>query len=147
MRALRPFLLAAAVLALDQGLKAWADRASAIGESRPLLGDVVRLTRVHNPGGAFGIFPEHPEAFIAVSAAVVVGLAAILLLGRWRGMSRVGCAVLLAGGAGNLIDRVRWGYVLDFFDISGYPVFNLADAAIVVGAGLVALSLLVGRTR
>lgn len=148
MRSLRPLLLTATVLALDQGTKAWAVRSLVIGNPRPLLGNLLRLTRVHNPGGAFGLFPQHTGAFIAVSAAVVLVLGAVLFVGRWHGVSRVGSALLLGGAVGNLVDRLRWGYVLDFLEVSGLPVFNLADTAIVVGAGLLALSLLAGgRTR
>jgi signal peptidase II len=102
------------------------------------------LTLVHNPGGAFGLLPEHSGAFIAVSAVVVAALAALLLLGQWRPLGRVGSALLLGGAAGNLVDRVRWGYVLDFLQVPGFPVFNAADVAIVVGAGLLAVALLGG---
>jgi len=144
MRSRRSFLLAAAVLALDQGTKAWAGRTLPVGGSRSYLGGLVRLTLVHNPGGAFGLFPEHSGAFIAVSAVVVAALAALLLLGRWRPLGRVGSALLLGGAAGNLVDRVQWGYVLDFLQVPGLPVFNAADVAIVVGAGLLAVALLRG---
>lgn len=144
MRSLRPALLALAVLALDQLTKAWALRSLTLGAPQALLGDVIRLTRVHNPGGAFGLFPEHTGAFIAVSWVVLVVLGLFLLFGRWSGPARVGGGLLLGGAAGNLVDRVRWGYVLDFFEIRGFPVFNVADAAITVGAGLLAVSLLVG---
>ncbi len=144
MRSLSPVLVAASVVALDQGTKAWAARSLSVGMSRPLLGDLVRLTRVHNPGGAFGLFPEHAGAFIAVSAVAVALLGAFLLFGRWRGLARAAGAVLLGGAAGNLVDRVRWGYVLDFLEVPGFPVINVADTAIVVGAGLVALALLGG---
>jgi len=148
MRSLQSIVLATAVFALDQGTKAWAEHNLSVGLSRPLLGDVVRLTRVHNPGGAFGLFPEHTWAFIAVSAVVVAVLGAILIFGRWRGLARVGGAVLLGGAAGNLVDRVRWGYVLDFLEVPGFPIINVADAAIVVGAGVVALAILVrGETK
>ena len=77
MRSRRSFLLAAAVLALDQGTKAWAGRTLPGGGSRSYLGGLVRLTLVHNPGGAFGLFPEHSGAFIAVSAVVVAALAVV----------------------------------------------------------------------
>jgi len=148
MRSLRPLLLTATVLALDQGTKVWAVRSLATENPRPFLGNLLRLTRVHNPGGAFGLFPQHTGAFIAVSSAVVLVLGAILFLGRWRGMPRVGSALLLGGAVGNLVDRLRWGYVLDFLEVPGLPVFNLADTAIVAGAGLLAFSLLAGgRTR
>lgn len=144
MRSVRSALLAGAVFALDQGTKAWAVQSLSVGLSRPLMGDLVRLTRVHNPGGAFGLFPQHTGAFIAVSAVVVAVLGAVLVFGRWRGLTSVGGAILLGGAAGNLVDRVRWGYVLDFLEVPGFPVINVADTAIVIGAGLVALALLAG---
>ena len=144
MRSVRHVLLAAAVFAVDQGTKAWAIRSLDLGFSRPFIGDIVRLTRVHNPGGAFGLFPQHTGAFIAVSAVVVAVLGAVLVFGRWQGLARVGSALLLGGAAGNLVDRIRWGYVLDFLEVPGFPVINIADSAIVVGAGLVALALLAG---
>lgn len=148
MRFVRSLLGAAAVLAFDQGTKLWAGRSLALGEVRPLVGDVLRLTRVHNTGGAFGLLPHHTGAFIAVSAAVILVLGVVLVGGQGRWLGRMGGALLLGGAAGNLVDRVRWGYVLDFFEIRGFPVFNVADAAIVIGAGLVALSLLAGgRSR
>ncbi len=140
-----PLFLSAAVVGLDQGVKAWAARVLTLGVPRPLLGDAVRLTRVHNPGGAFGLFPQHPGAFIAVSAALVVALGAFLLFGRWRRLGSVGGALLLGGAVGNLVDRLRWGYVLDYLEISSFPVFNVADTAIVLGAALVALAFLTGR--
>jgi len=71
-------------------------------------------------------------------------LGAVLVLGRWQGLARVGSALLLGGAAGNLVDRIRWGDVLDFLEVPGFPVINIADSAIVVGAGLVALALLAG---
>ncbi|QAA76541.1 MAG: Lipoprotein signal peptidase [Candidatus Bipolaricaulis sibiricus] len=148
MRSMRPILLAVLVLALDLGTKAWVARALERGASRALLGDIVRLTRVHNPGGAFGLLPQHTWAFVLVSSLVVIVLGAILVRGRWRGLAGVGGALLLGGAAGNLVDRIRWGYVLDFLEVPGFSVFNVADAGIVVGAGLLALALLWGgRTK
>ncbi|MCX7750203.1 MAG: signal peptidase II, partial [Candidatus Bipolaricaulota bacterium] len=116
MRSARWIGLSLGVVALDQGTKAWAARALPLGVPRPLVGDFLRLTRVHNPGGAFGLFPGSTEAFIAVSGVVVAGLLGLLLWGRWRGLPAVGGALLLGGALGNLVDRLRWGYVLDFLE-------------------------------
>lgn len=142
MRSSWPALLTLGVVALDQGTKAWAARTLSVGVSQPLLGDFIRLTRVHNPGGAFGLLPRSTGAFIAVSVVVVVALGWALFRGRWRGLARAGGALLLGGALGNLIDRLRWGYVLDFLELPSFPVFNAADSAIVLGAGLLGLSLL-----
>lgn len=140
MQRVFPLLLSLAVVALDQGVKAWATRALTLGVPRPLLGDAVRLTRVHNPGGAFGLFPQHPGAFVAVSVVLVGALGMFLLLGRWRRWGGAGAGLLLGGAVGNLVDRIRWGYVLDYLEIPWFSVFNVADTAIVAGATLVALA-------
>ncbi len=144
-----PYLLVtSALILLDRWAKWWAAGALHVGQPEPLLGESIRLTRVHNVGGAFGIFPGSGELFLAVSAVVSLVLLALLLLGRVRGiLARVGMAVVLAGAVGNLIDRLVYGFVLDFFEIRGFPVFNLADACITVGAGLIILHALIGGDR
>ncbi|MGB9757020.1 MAG: signal peptidase II [Candidatus Bipolaricaulaceae bacterium] len=132
------------VVALDQGLKAWAVRALALGETKPVLGEFFRLTRVHNPGAAFGVFPRGTAAFLAVSVAVALGLFFYLLFSKPTSLRAWGSALILGGTLGNLIDRARLGYVIDLFAVQNFPVFNVADAALVVGVGLLALGILWG---
>lgn len=129
------------VVALDQGAKAWVAAILAPGQSQPLLGNFLRLTRVHNPGAAFGLFPEGKTAFLVTSLVVVGGLFLYLLLGRPQGLRAWGGVFLLGGALGNLLDRARLGYVVDLFSVGRFPVFNVADAALVLGAGLFALGL------
>ncbi len=139
-------VLALCILGLDQ-LAKWAVGSHlALGESVPIIGDVVRLTRVHNTGGAFGLLPEHAGLFMGVAASVSLAGAFALLSRRVHGLTRIGLTVFWAGTVGNLVDRLRWGHVLDFLEIPYWPVFNIADAAIVVGAGLLCWRLLRGRT-
>lgn len=138
------FTLSLAVLALDQGVKAWAMRTFTVGETRPLLGDLFRFTRVHNPGAAFGIFPQGTAAFLTVSVVVASFLAAYLFLARPAGLKGWGSALILGGTLGNLIDRARFGFVVDLFAVGNFPVFNVADAALVLGVGFLALGLLRG---
>jgi signal peptidase II len=141
-----PFTLV--LIAVDRITKAWATASLAIGHPTPLVGDAIRLTRVHNVGGAFGIFPENGIIFVIVSFAVAVALLVLLVTRRIRGVFlRMGLATVLAGAIGNLIDRLMNGYVLDFFEIRGFPVFNLADACITVGAGLIIVHVLFGGER
>ncbi|MBC7221514.1 signal peptidase II [Candidatus Bipolaricaulota bacterium] len=132
------------VVAVDQGVKAWAVSALAPGEIRPLLGEFLRLTRVHNPGAAFGIFPQGTAAFLVASVLVAFGLIAYLLLGRPSGLRGWGSALILGGTLGNLIDRARLGWVVDLFSVGNFPVFNVADVALVLGVGLLALGLVRG---
>ncbi|HAF70746.1 TPA: signal peptidase II [Candidatus Acetothermia bacterium] len=143
MRTWPYIVLGGGVLGLDRLAKALVFGGLAPGESLPLLGGVLKLTRVHNLGGAFGLLPQHRTVFLVVSGGIALGLTLFLVLGllpgRWL---RLGGALLGAGAWGNLIDRLSWGYVLDFIQLPGFPVFNVADLAIVVGAGLLALGLL-----
>ena len=140
--------LALAVVAVDQATKLWVAGTLALGASRAIWEPVIALTRFHNRGAAFGLFPEQTWAFALVSAVVVGFLTGVLVAERWSArLLRVGGALLLGGAIGNLVDRLRWGYVLDFVEIRGFPVFNVADAGIVVGAALIVVSFLLGRTR
>ena len=136
------------LLLFDRLTKLWAASALALGESQPLIGQTIRLTRVHNIGGAFGVFPGTGTVFIVISAIVSVVVAVLLLSPRFSNrFLKLGLCVILAGAIGNLIDRVTLGYVLDFFEFRGFPVFNVADACITVGAALIILCVLFGGER
>jgi len=136
------FLLSGCVLGLDRLSKWLVLRSFLPGESVPVIDGVLRLTRVHNAGGAFGLFPNHRGAFVALSAAVAAGLFAALLFGWLPGrLVRSGASLLLAGAVGNLVDRLSYGFVLDFVELPHFPVFNIADSAIVLGALLMAIGI------
>ncbi|MCR4420009.1 MAG: signal peptidase II [Clostridia bacterium] len=132
--------IALAVLALDQITKALVSLRLTEGQAIPLLPGILYLTRVHNYGGAFGILNYQTGFFVLVGLAVLtgIGLAYVQVV---RHRSRLlGWALALAwgGAAGNLVDRVRLGYVVDFLDLRVWPVFNVADIALVAGIGLMA---------
>lgn len=118
------------------------ERRLPVGERIPIL-PWLSLTHVHNTGIAFSLLGS-------VSWLLPAGIALTLVFlvfynkARWTRGTRAHVAlVLLAGGAiGNLIDRLRVGAVIDYVDLSVWPVFNLADVAVTVGAGLLLLSLL-----
>jgi signal peptidase II len=114
------------------------------GETRPIWDEVFRLTRVHNPGAAFGVFPRGTAAFLAVSAIVALGFFTYLLFSKPSGLRAWGSALILGGTLGNLIDRARLGYVVDFLALGNLTVFNVADAALVLGVGLMVIGLLWG---
>ncbi len=135
---------AAAILALDQGLKLWVSWTLQPGEVLPIWGTFFRLTRVHNSGAAFGLFPEGTLAFLVTSAVVASLLFAYLFWRRPQGLKAWGSTLILGGALGNFIDRARLGYVLDFFALGNFPVFNVADAALVLGVGILALGILRG---
>ena len=134
------------VVVLDQLSKLWVISRLAPGESRPVLPGLLYLTRLHNPGAAFGLFAYHQELLAA-------GAALVLLVAWWRrrdiqrlpaGM-RLGIGLGLGGAVGNLIDRVARGTVVDFIDVLVLPVFNVADIAIVAGAAILIWYVLFSR--
>jgi signal peptidase II len=138
------FGIALGVVLLDQATKAWVRQALPLQESLPLLPGVLRLTHVHNTGSAFSMFRGAGPLLVLVSLFALVAI-----LRYWLGLRRRGepfGAVLLwglalpfGGAAGNLIDRLRFGYVVDFLELPRFPVFNVADSAITVGAVLLVL--------
>jgi signal peptidase II len=129
---------AGGVLALDQLTKWLVSTYLLTGQPVRVLGDVVRLTLVHNRGAAFGLFPGSRVPFIIVS---VLAIAVVLYLFRRdayrNALSRVLLGGILGGALGNLIDRVRLGYVVDFIEVGigslRWPVFNVADSAVTLG--------------
>jgi signal peptidase II len=141
-------LPAAGLILADRLTKLWAIRSLPVGEPRPLLGNAIRLTRVYNGGGAFGLFPGNGGLFIAVSAIAATLILLVLLFYRsQRRLLRAGLTLVFVGAIGNLIDRVAYGYVLDFFEVRGFSIFNVADSCITVGAALIVLYALLGGER
>ncbi len=138
-------LVAAFVLVADQITKSLSVRflVDQPEQSVPILGDFARLTYVSNRGAAFGILQDRTIFFVIVGL-VVIGV--ILASYRYFPVTsvplRLALGLQLGGAIGNLVDRVRFGYVVDFIDVAIWPVFNLADSAIVVGVGILAFHLL-----
>jgi len=113
----------------------------------PIVGDLLRLTLTHNTGAAFGLFPGARVTFIVISVVAAVGLIyANRVLGRGDARRPL-LALILGGNLGNLVDRVRLGHVIDFIDMgfgtARWPVYNLADVAVVAGAVGLAVWMLV----
>jgi len=131
------------VASLDQGVKALVVRLLPPQASIPLVPGVLFLTHVRNTGVAFGLLSGIPPAVIVLVALTVVFLVTYnegrRLHDRW---SRVAGGLLLGGAAGNLGDRIRLGYVVDYLDLRIWPVFNLADTAVVCGSAILLLALL-----
>ncbi len=137
------FIVTVVVLLLDQITKALVILYLSLHKSVPIIPEVFYLTFVKNPGAAFGLFAYQTPFFIAVTLLVLVALLLFYCSTRVASKSMQWGLALLAGGAlGNLTDRLRMGYVVDFIDFRIWPVFNLADTAIVVGVIIVCWGLL-----
>lgn len=139
-------LLAAGLIALDQWVKWYVTvRIGAGGTPLPLIPHVVGLTYAQNTGGAWSLLRQHTWLLAVVSAAVIAAILVVLALRKIRRPFGVlTLAVVLAGAAGNLIDRIRLGYVVDMFQtlFMDFPIFNVADICIVCGG--IAFCLYVG---
>lgn len=136
------------VLGIDQLSKRLVLRHLSLGEPwNPIacLRDLVSLTYVTNTGAAFGLFPDHGVFFIAIAVIVVIAIFAYHRHLPDKALVRASLGLQLGGALGNLTDRVRYGHVIDFIDFKVWPVFNLADSAIVIGVAVLAYYILRGR--
>ena len=137
----------ASVLGLDQLTKVVIRHTLPLHDSRNIIPGLLDLTHVQNTGAAFGLlnaadFPYKPAVMIGIAAIALVAIAAYgTQLGFHERLARFGLSLILGGAFGNLIDRAVSGYVVDFVDVywgtSHFWAFNVADAAITVGAILV----------
>ena len=146
------FLVSLTVLVLDQWSKGIVTRVFDVHQTRTVISGLFDLTYVRNAGAAFGLFASvdsSVKAIILNSVAVLVFIvvSAYALRSSHKSVRlQVGFALILGGAVGNLLDRVRFGYVVDFLDfsVSGHhwPAFNVADSAICIGVGLLFLDML-----
>ncbi len=146
------FLVSLSVLVLDQWSKGLITRSFEVHQSASVITNLFDLTYVRNSGAAFGLFASVDSSIKAIvlnSVAVLVFLvvSAYALRSSHRSIRlQLGFALILGGAVGNLLDRVRFGYVVDFLDISisghHWPAFNVADSAICLGVGLLFLDML-----
>jgi len=140
------YLTAAALVVADQAAKLAAAEWLRPLDSVPVA-SWLSLTWATNTGGAFGMFSASTTLLVIV-AVVVVG--ALVVIAPRLGGSRllaIGVASVMGGALGNLIDRVRVGFVIDYIDVDFWPVFNIADIAITVGAGLLIISTILGQPQ
>ena len=137
---------AGTVLALDQWSKSVAATRLSLGQPVRILGDFLRLTLVHNSGAAFGLFPGSRLPFILISVLAIAVVLYLFARDAYRSLlNRLLLGCILGGALGNLVDRVRWGQVVDFIDVGWatvrWPVFNVADSAVTLGVILLAWNL------
>jgi signal peptidase II len=143
--------IAAITYVADRLTKIWAERVLATRPPVRILSGVLQLNYTTNSGGAFGIGGSAPWAFAGASV-IVIGLIIVASSRIVRPAFAVALGLVLGGALGNLTDRVvrgpgLSGRVVDFIDLRVWPVFNVADSAIVLGAVILVASSLGGRER
>ncbi|WP_093071733.1 signal peptidase II [Salisediminibacterium halotolerans] len=132
------YFIAIAVIALDQITKYFVVRYMDIGESIPLIDNVLYLTSHRNAGAAFGILQGQMWLFF-IATIIVVSIIVYLMISQVQGSKWFGTSLglVLGGAIGNFIDRMLAGEVVDFIDVFifayNYPIFNVADMALVTG--------------
>src|SRR5688572_14478398 len=145
------------VVVVDQAVKAVVRSNFELHESVEVIPSFFNLTRVHNYGAAFGLMNAADFPFKTVVLSIIAAIALLALtvyastLPVEQRLARVGLALIVGGAAGNLIDRLSAGFVVDFVDVYWrdwhFWAFNVADAAITVGVAFMILDLLDVRTR
>ncbi len=145
-------VVAAAVLGIDQLTKAYVAANFTLATSREFIPGIIDLTYIHNDGGAWGMLGGY--TWILLSVTIIIMLVCITLLLKYGSQDKLmfwAIMLVLSGGVGNMIDRIfRDGNVVDFLHFAfmpDFPVFNVADCAIVIGAGLLLLYYLLGTIK
>lgn len=148
--------IAGGVFLIDQTTKAWAVRRLRFGGERQVIPDLLNFVYAQNPGVAFSMFDDHGDAGRWGLSVVAIVAGVLVLFFFWRtprNDDRIlgSLALLLAGIAGNVTDRLRLGFVVDFIDVQfgswHYPTFNVADMAICVGAGLLIIDMFLAKRK
>ena len=146
--------IAGGVFMIDQTTKAWADRTLRPGAGKTVIDGFLNLVYAENPGVAFSMLDDHGDAGRWGLSVVAIVAGALVLYFFWRtprADDRIlgSLALLLAGIVGNVVDRLRLGFVVDFIDVQfgswHYPTFNVADMAICIGAGLMMIDLFLSK--
>ena len=137
-------IIAALVVAGDQYTKHVIATTFLPDESRIVIPHVVYLTYVQNSHGAFGLFGSHPLLLAAFASAVLIGFFLWYRSTGNAGMTtHIAFGLILGGAIGNIADRMRLSYVVDFIDFRWWPVFNVADSAISIGVCLLLIRMLI----
>ena len=149
---LRFLWLTLAVVLLDRATKAWFESQTTEGWRHEVVHHFIYLVRASNPGMAFSFFADSTSPWtriiLIVGSIIVIGVLAWFLVAGHSGgrLTAAGLALLLGGATGNVTDRILHGAVTDFFEVwfgsYHYPAFNVADAAITIGAVLIIFDIL-----
>lgn len=131
-------IVSAVILAGDQFFKYWITQNVELYGEYPVIPGFFHLTYLQNDGAAFSMLRGMRWPLVAVACACTIAILVYILKGKGSRWSKLGMAMILGGALGNLIDRIRFGYVVDMFEVefTEYAVFNIADMCIVTGGVL-----------
>lgn len=142
------FLIAVIITFIDMLSKILVKRFLLLGERHDIITNIFYLTYVKNTGAAFSILNNNTLFLIMITMIILIVLIYYLMHHELKKFEIIGYGLILGGAFGNLFDRVFYGYVIDFIDVYifgyDYPVFNLADIAIVIGVILLVIQMFRG---
>ena len=144
-------IILAASIVLDQVTKMWAIAVLKNGGSIKLIGDFLRFTYAENRGAAFSILQNQRIFFLIITIIMLIVLAYIYFKTKnITKLSKLSIGMIAGGAIGNFIDRVRFGYVVDFIDVRfgsiyNFPIFNIADSFVVCGTILMIILILFNK--
>jgi len=136
-------LLALFIVFIDQVSKFYIQTHMVLGISIPIIQDIFHITYILNAGAAFGLFENQTAFFVIIAICMVI--AAIYFYPRipkQYSLLRFGTGLIVGGAMGNVVDRIKTGYVVDFFDFRIWPIFNIADIGIVCGVGCIIFTII-----
>ena len=137
--------LMAVTVILDQISKYIVVANLGLHESIEIIPGILRFTYIQNDGAAFGSMDEHRWVFMTLSTVMILAIIVLILIwDKPKPTFYVGASMALGGGIGNMIDRIAYGYVVDFIDFCAFPeiwhwIFNGADSFVCVGAAILAI--------
>jgi signal peptidase II len=144
MKAIRYYLIVVLIVGLDQMVKGIIINQVDLYQKITVITGIFDITHIRNDGAAYSLFRQAPIILIVIPGLVM--LAGLVYLAFFHNKKNpllmIAISMVIGGGAGNLLDRITKGYVVDFFDIHIIPIFNVADMFICVGCGLLFIYLI-----
>lgn len=139
-----------ASVGIDQITKAIVTSTMEVGETVPVIKDVFHFTYIRNEGAAFGILSSHRWIFMTLSIVAIIAIGVYLFkFCKESFFTKIGLALIIGGGIGNMIDRIFLKYVVDMIDCRfiDFYIFNFADCCVCVGAGIVVLGFILSMIK
>jgi len=148
------FFSALSIFLIDQIIKFYILKHLCLGQEIPVIKNIFSISFVTNKGIAFGLFSNSNFPFVLISIAVLVCMTLVFISFNKDAISKkarvwikIAYGLILGGAFSNMLDRIRIGEVIDFLDFHIWPVFNIGDSAICVGAGIFVLNILKNKSK